>query len=336
MSYTHGHAIMNLLLLRRGRALYWLPIVLGGMFPDLMLLIFIIYQLSIGEDAQRMFDEIYFEQRWQIVFGFFHGFFTYATIILICALLLKYTGDLPLALAQNNIDGSNSSNKENRDIEVDEDIGADDAMPMAMIAADVIVGVPADNNNSDDEIKEHANEHHLSLALTEGKDKENKTSGDSKEEGRGIEIDDTSAVAANVTDVSDNNDDQIYHAMKHWSYPCLVGTIYFASSAFLHSLFDFCVHHDDGHESFVPFSIWKFQSPVSYWDINHFSYIVFPIETAAVVYSCIFIWQEHRRSKGKRACLTGTTLGIVLITYLLMFVGSVFQTLNHFSNGDNE
>ena len=66
MSYTHGHAIMNLLLLRRGQAAYWLPIVLGGMFPDLMLLIFILYQLSIGESAQRMFEEVYFEQKWQV------------------------------------------------------------------------------------------------------------------------------------------------------------------------------------------------------------------------------------------------------------------------------
>jgi len=286
MSFTHGHAIMNLLLLRRGQALYWLPIVLGGMFPDLMLLIFFIYQISIGENAQRMFDEIYYEQRWQIVFGFFHGFFTYATAILICALLLKCTGDLPLALAQNNIKNrimnSKINKKEDKDIEADGNIETYDATPRALSVTDNTDGTISGDNN-------------------------------------------------------DGNEERIEdHDEKHWSYHWLVGTIYFAFSAFLHSSFDFFVHHDDGHESFAPFSIWKFQSPVSYWDIDHFSWIVSPIETAAVVYSCIFIWREHRRNNRKRACLTGTTLCIVLITYLLMFIAIIFQTVNHFSNEGSE
>jgi len=354
MSYTHGHAIMNLLLLRRGQAAYWLPIVLGGMFPDLMLLIFILYQLSIGESSQRMFEEVYFEQKWQIVFGFFHGFFTYFTTIIICASLLKCTGDLPLALAQsnisNNIISSKSNTEEESDVQVDGDIEAHDATPIAMSATDGIVGVnPADNNsnNNDEEITDNAKKRCLPLTPVEGNINSNSNNTNCNKEVEGIEVDDDAlATAVSTTGITDdtisvnniiNNNNGIEdHTEKHWSYHWLVGTIYFASSAFLHTLFDFFVHHDDGHESFVPFSIWKFRSPVSYWDIHHFSWIVFPIETAAVVYSCIFIWREYRRSKGKRACLTGTTIGIVLITYILMFIMCILQTVNYYFYGDND
>jgi len=34
----------------------------------------------------------------------------------------------------------------------------------------------------------------------------------------------------------------------------------------LHALFDFPLHHDDGHRHFWPFSEFRFDSPVSYWD----------------------------------------------------------------------
>lgn len=44
----------------------------------------------------------------------------------------------------------------------------------------------------------------------------------------------------------------------------------FSSSLFLHSAFDFPVHHDDAHSHFFPFSRYRFFSPVSYWDSRHY------------------------------------------------------------------
>lgn len=46
------------------------------------------------------------------------------------------------------------------------------------------------------------------------------------------------------------------------------GELFFAS-LFLHSLGDFPLHVEDAHRHFYPFSGWRFESPVSYWDPRH-------------------------------------------------------------------
>lgn len=43
----------------------------------------------------------------------------------------------------------------------------------------------------------------------------------------------------------------------------------FCLAALVHLATDFPVHHDDAHIHFWPFSDWRFQSPISYWDRNH-------------------------------------------------------------------
>lgn len=44
----------------------------------------------------------------------------------------------------------------------------------------------------------------------------------------------------------------------------------FAGAGLLHIFLDFLLHHDDGRAHFWPFSMWKFESPISYWDSRHF------------------------------------------------------------------
>ena len=44
----------------------------------------------------------------------------------------------------------------------------------------------------------------------------------------------------------------------------------FSGSALLHSVIDFLFHRNDAHMHFWPLSQWRFRSPVSYWDPNHF------------------------------------------------------------------
>jgi len=45
-------------------------------------------------------------------------------------------------------------------------------------------------------------------------------------------------------------------------------------SALMHSLCDLPVHHSDAHRHFFPFSNYRFISPISYWDSNHYGKIV--------------------------------------------------------------
>ena len=57
----------------------------------------------------------------------------------------------------------------------------------------------------------------------------------------------------------------------------------FAGSGLVHVLCDFPLHHDDGRAHFWPISDWVFQSPVSYWDPNHWGHIVAPAEIMLTV-----------------------------------------------------
>lgn len=63
-------------------------------------------------------------------------------------------------------------------------------------------------------------------------------------------------------------------------------------AALLHLLFDFGLHHDDGRAHFWPISNWIFESPVSYWDRNHYGDIVAPIEILASLACCVVLWRR--------------------------------------------
>lgn len=53
----------------------------------------------------------------------------------------------------------------------------------------------------------------------------------------------------------------------------------FCLAALTHLAGDFPLHNDDAHQHFWPLSEWRFYSPVSYWDPDHHSGIVAPLET---------------------------------------------------------
>lgn len=57
----------------------------------------------------------------------------------------------------------------------------------------------------------------------------------------------------------------------------------FFASMFVHSLFDFPLHHDDAHRHFFPFSGFRFVSPVSYWNPAYHGQIVGAAELLVVV-----------------------------------------------------
>lgn len=61
-------------------------------------------------------------------------------------------------------------------------------------------------------------------------------------------------------------------------------------AALLHLGLDFLLHHDDGRAHFWPVSSWIFESPVSYWDRNHYGNIIAPIETAMSLIFCVILW----------------------------------------------
>ncbi|WP_225413580.1 hypothetical protein [Stigmatella hybrida] len=57
----------------------------------------------------------------------------------------------------------------------------------------------------------------------------------------------------------------------------------FFASALLHALGDLPVHAQDAHRHFLPFSHYRFISPLSYWDVRHHARIVALVEALLVI-----------------------------------------------------
>lgn len=76
---------------------------------------------------------------------------------------------------------------------------------------------------------------------------------------------------------------------------------FFAAGALLHSMIDVLVHHDDGPLLFFPVS-WsiRFASPVSYWDPNHYGWLMRPIDLAITAAGAIWLALSWRSRKSER------------------------------------
>ena len=89
------------------------------------------------------------------------------------------------------------------------------------------------------------------------------------------------------------------------------GAAFFFASVILHTLLDLPLHADDGHRHFWPLLDWRFESPVSYWDAQHYGAWGALLETVAVSASCALLWRrvERRWLRGALALLA--TLQVV-------------------------
>lgn len=61
-------------------------------------------------------------------------------------------------------------------------------------------------------------------------------------------------------------------------------------SMVLHDLLDLPVHHDDAHCHFLPFSRYRFISPLSYWDPRHHGPWVALGESCLVLGASVMLW----------------------------------------------
>ena len=85
-------------------------------------------------------------------------------------------------------------------------------------------------------------------------------------------------------------------------------------SMILHVLGDLPLHHDDAHRHFLPLSDWRFISPVSYWDTDHYGGIVSVLEAIAVLVSCVILWQRSTSPMTKGIMLMlGSSYGLFIL-----------------------
>jgi hypothetical protein len=89
-------------------------------------------------------------------------------------------------------------------------------------------------------------------------------------------------------------------------------------SMMIHAVCDLLLHHDDAHRHLFPFSGWRFESPVSYWDPRHYGSIVSVFEIVVVLLGALWLFKQYS-TRGPRVFL-----GLVLACYGLLFVFAIF------------
>ncbi|HEB90707.1 MAG TPA: hypothetical protein ENI85_14135 [Deltaproteobacteria bacterium] len=68
---------------------------------------------------------------------------------------------------------------------------------------------------------------------------------------------------------------------------------FFLSMA-LHVAGDLPLHHDDAHGHFFPFSNWRFESPLSYWDPAHYGTWIGSLEIVGVIAGSLLLVRRGR------------------------------------------
>lgn len=72
---------------------------------------------------------------------------------------------------------------------------------------------------------------------------------------------------------------------KHWLWA-------FGGAGFLHLCLDFPLHNDDARQHFWPLTDWIFNSPLSYWDHNHYGDIISVLEIGLCIVCLVFLWRR--------------------------------------------
>ena len=90
--------------------------------------------------------------------------------------------------------------------------------------------------------------------------------------------------------------------------------VLFALAAITHLLGDLPLHVDDGHAHFVPFSEWRYVSPLSYWDPHHYGNTISLIELALGLGLIAVLWRRFA-SRAVRA-----VLALSVVAYTVPYV----------------
>ncbi len=97
----------------------------------------------------------------------------------------------------------------------------------------------------------------------------------------------------------------------------------FFASMMLHIVCDLPVHHDDAHRHLWPLTDWRFESPVSYWDPNHFGIYAGVGELALFVVCYFWAMRKHRETSTRIGLTFLAVTHLALTSMLVMYWSSV-------------
>lgn len=95
------------------------------------------------------------------------------------------------------------------------------------------------------------------------------------------------------------------------------------ASMMLHGFCDLALHHDDAHRHFFPFSDFRWQSPVSYWDPRHYGMAAAGAEAVLVLLASACLWRWRLGGKAKIALVAANLLYLAPLAFFLS------RALNH-------
>ena len=97
-----------------------------------------------------------------------------------------------------------------------------------------------------------------------------------------------------------------------------------AASAALHMLCDLPLHHEDAHRHFLPFTDWRFRSPVSYWDPKHYGLIALPVELVLTIAGSVWLLSAKQPLAPRIVGGATLTLYLAAIVFAIVVWGGAF------------
>jgi hypothetical protein len=97
------------------------------------------------------------------------------------------------------------------------------------------------------------------------------------------------------------------------------GTAFFASML-LHQFADLPLHHEDAHRHFWPLTSYRFISPISYWDPDHFGRYGALAEVGLLAIASTILWKRLSSIWGKGL------VGLINVAYLYGYYRFYLQT----------
>lgn len=87
------------------------------------------------------------------------------------------------------------------------------------------------------------------------------------------------------------------------------------ASIVLHCLEDLPVHNDDAHRHFWPLSNFRFESPVSYWDPDHYGAIASRVELVLMLAASVYVFSRVRSRWAKALLIVANLLPLAAYVY---------------------
>jgi membrane-bound metal-dependent hydrolase YbcI (DUF457 family) len=107
-------------------------------------------------------------------------------------------------------------------------------------------------------------------------------------------------------------------SMSATGYDRWTGVSLFAGSAFLHTAIDFICHREDAHMSFWPMTRWKFISPISYYDPQHYGMWFSLFEAVLGLILAFILFRQFKNRLLRASVAVAMVLYVVVPAYFIL------------------